>query len=75
MLSWEKITYMGSWPPQRGSPFSRGTMGNLSALFCSEADNDIYTSWHLPMSPPANGNDACCFVGCRAFWRRLYAAH
>lgn len=52
-LSWMRITYLKIWPKKFGSPFSKGTKGNLKMYCCFNFRRQkACHPWKMPKTLP-----------------------
>lgn len=51
-MSWDKISYLKSWPSRLGSPFSQGWKSNLK-FYCCERFSQRPKEWLMPTRLPA----------------------
>jgi len=68
LLSWERITYLEQWPPEYGSPFSKGRWQNIKSFFYN-AFSKGHVEWEFPDKLPKEPTHGDCFIGCREVWR------
>jgi len=68
-ISWEKISYLSSWPIEYGSPFSNEVLANIEQCCCYKKPMRSHIEWSMPKQLPNQRTKGTCFIQLRSLFK------